>query len=76
MVSTRYHVWEYADGRKRNLRMVTRKAMSHYDPVLIPAVWNSRPAAHQWAKRHTDHGYLILACDCGPGTGMGDHGDD
>ncbi len=75
MVNTRFHVWTYSDKRKRSLTMLTRKMLSRHDPVLIPAVWNSRPAAHQWAKAHHGKGnYLVLDCTCESGTGMGDHG--
>ena len=73
MYEVLYHVWEYTDKRKRQLRMVTKKAISVHDRALIPAVWKSQPGANEWAKRNTKHGFRVFLCGCGPGVGMGDH---
>ena len=76
MVNARYHVWEYADARRRSMRMVTKKAMARHDPVEVPAVWQTKQAANKWAGIHCPNGARVFQCDCTKGTGMGDHGDE
>ena len=70
MATERYHVWAYSDKRRRRLVLIEDKNLNSIDEYKIAAVWNSRPAAHQWAKRHYPGSYIVLPCECGAGVGF------
>ena len=71
-----YHVFKWND-RRVALTLVTKKALNRWDDCEVPAVWQTKAAAHAWAKEHlgrTESGrlrYKVLECegaDCGLGS--------
>ena len=66
-----YHVWVMND-RRRAFHMVTSKRFRRFDDIEIPAVWDTRTAANEWAKANLNTRYMVLKCE-GDECGMGDH---
>ena len=69
-----YHVWVY-DKRRRRLFMLTHRTKDRWDQQRIPAYWENRHAALQWATRHKGKdGFKVIRCE-GERCGMIDHGE-
>ena len=59
-----YHVWVF-NARRRQLTMLDSKRIGRWDTAKTGAVWQTRAAAHAWAKRNVTStaGYRVLKCD-------------